>query len=95
MAVHDLESHGDTPRRRGRIDSIPELANFDLSPLAEGKAHGRSAYVGRGFTGPAAFYRDLVAEALRDASRALSGIHGATTPEDVLDRIFARFCLGK
>ncbi len=63
MAVHDLESHGDAPRRRGRIDRIPDLANFDLSPLAEGKALGRSAYVGRGFTGPAAFYRDLVAEA--------------------------------
>jgi len=38
---------------------------------------------------------DQVAEALRDAGRALDGIHGETTPEDVLDRIFARFCLGK
>jgi tRNA modification GTPase len=38
---------------------------------------------------------DLVAEALRAAGGALDGIHGETTPEDVLDRIFARFCLGK
>lgn len=38
---------------------------------------------------------DLVAEGLRAAGRALDGIHGETTPEDVLDRIFARFCLGK
>lgn len=38
---------------------------------------------------------DLVAEHLRGATRALDGITGRTTPEDLLDRIFARFCLGK
>lgn len=38
---------------------------------------------------------DLVAEALRGASQALDRITGQTTPEDLLDRIFARFCLGK
>ena len=38
---------------------------------------------------------DLFAEGLRAATAALDRITGATTPEDVLDRIFARFCLGK
>lgn len=38
---------------------------------------------------------DLVAEELRAATDALDGISGRTAPEDLLDRIFARFCLGK
>lgn len=38
---------------------------------------------------------DLVAEALRQVTHELDAIEGATTPEDLLDRIFSRFCLGK
>ena len=38
---------------------------------------------------------DVVAEELRCATDALDGIAGRTTPEDLLDRIFAQFCLGK
>ena len=38
---------------------------------------------------------DAVAEILRVATFELDGISGSTTPEDLLDRIFARFCLGK
>jgi tRNA modification GTPase len=38
---------------------------------------------------------DLVAESLRVATDALDDVSGRTTPEDLLDRIFARFCLGK
>ncbi|HEX6883961.1 MAG TPA: GTPase [Planctomycetota bacterium] len=38
---------------------------------------------------------DLVAEDVRQALAALDELTGRTTPEDVLDRIFARFCLGK
>ena len=38
---------------------------------------------------------ELLAEDLRGASEALDEITGRTTAEDVLDRIFARFCLGK
>jgi tRNA modification GTPase len=32
---------------------------------------------------------------LREALDALGEIIGQTTPEDVLDRIFAEFCIGK
>jgi len=38
---------------------------------------------------------DLVAEDLRSAQRALGEITGAVTPDDLLDRIFASFCIGK
>jgi len=38
---------------------------------------------------------DMLAEHLREATAALDGISGRTTPEDLLDRIFSAFCLGK
>ncbi len=38
---------------------------------------------------------DLVAEDLHSAQRALGEITGAVTPDDLLDRIFASFCIGK
>lgn len=38
---------------------------------------------------------DLTAEALRATLAALDELSGRTLPEDVLERIFARFCLGK
>ena len=45
--------------------------------------------------GPGGAPLDQVAQELRQASRALDAIDGRTSPEDLLDRIFARFCLGK
>ncbi len=38
---------------------------------------------------------DLVAQGLRQGLAALDDLEGRTTAEDLLDRIFARFCLGK
>lgn len=38
---------------------------------------------------------DLFAEHLRAATRALDSISGRTTPEDLLDRVFGAFCIGK
>ena len=38
---------------------------------------------------------ELLADELRVATDHLDEIAGRTTPEDLLDRIFARFCLGK
>jgi len=38
---------------------------------------------------------DLLAEGLRSSLEALDELSGRTVPEDVLDVLFARFCLGK
>jgi tRNA modification GTPase len=38
---------------------------------------------------------ELVAVEAADACRALGEVTGETTPEDVLERIFERFCVGK
>jgi tRNA modification GTPase len=38
---------------------------------------------------------DLVAEEVRASLAALDDLSGRSSAEDVLDRIFARFCLGK
>jgi tRNA modification GTPase len=38
---------------------------------------------------------ELVALEVREALNALGEITGKTTPEEVLDRIFANFCIGK
>jgi len=44
---------------------------------------------------PAGFSEDLLALDLREALDALCGITGRGSPRDVLDEIFARFCIGK
>ena len=38
---------------------------------------------------------DLVAEELRLALHGLAALVGTWTPEDLLDRLFAQFCVGK
>lgn len=38
---------------------------------------------------------ELVAMELRDALNALGEVTGETTPDEILDQIFARFCIGK
>jgi tRNA modification GTPase len=38
---------------------------------------------------------ELAAEDVRLATRALSRITGRIDPEDVLDRVFSSFCIGK
>jgi len=38
---------------------------------------------------------DLVADDLAAAAAALGGITGEVSTEDVLDRVFAEFCIGK
>lgn len=38
---------------------------------------------------------EIVALDLRDALRALGEVTGETTPDDILDQIFTRFCIGK
>ncbi|MEJ2700412.1 MAG: hypothetical protein P8Z70_12240 [Desulfuromonadales bacterium] len=38
---------------------------------------------------------ELLALDLRDALEALGEITGETTPDEILERIFSRFCIGK
>jgi len=38
---------------------------------------------------------ELAAEDVRLAARSLARISGRVDAEDVLDRVFARFCIGK
>ncbi|HOQ89057.1 MAG TPA: tRNA uridine-5-carboxymethylaminomethyl(34) synthesis GTPase MnmE [Candidatus Hydrogenedentes bacterium] len=48
-----------------------------------------------GPAGTAALQPELLAFELREALRALGEITGETTPDDLLDRIFSQFCIGK
>jgi tRNA modification GTPase len=41
------------------------------------------------------FSEEIIAHHLHAARRALGLIVGETTPEDVINAVFARFCLGK
>ena len=71
---------------------IVGLGARHLRSLAEAHAGVERALEGLSLDGAPL---DQVAEELRGATDALDGIAGRTTPEDLLDRIFAQFCLGK
>ena len=75
----------------GAVGLGRELSARHVAALFEGARHTRGALEDLAGGAPL----DLFAEGLRSATEALDRITGATTPEDVLDRIFARFCLGK
>jgi len=70
---------------------VRELSSRHRAALGEAAGHLAAARALLADEAPL----DLAAGALRDALDALDGIDGRTTPEDLLDRIFARFCLGK
>ena len=44
---------------------------------------------------PALDLPELVAAPLREALDALAGLGGQLTPDDVIGRVFATFCVGK
>jgi tRNA modification GTPase len=70
---------------------IRALAARHLRALADARVGVLAAL---GLLGGAATL-DLAAHELRAATDELDQIRGRTLPEDLLDRIFARFCLGK
>lgn len=68
--------------------------------MREGERHRAAldaalAALGRAEEQAGAGPSDLLAEDLRAALRPLGEILGEFTPEDLLDRVFARFCIGK
>ncbi|MDG1050241.1 MAG: 50S ribosome-binding GTPase [Planctomycetota bacterium] len=83
-----MEPHGGGSARDGAVG----LGARHLRSLEGARAGVERALAGLAGGGGAL---DLVAQDLREATDALDGITGRTTPEDLLDRIFAQFCLGK
>lgn len=69
-------------------------ARFHLS-LRQGALLREAAESLQRATGAAGLGMEFVAADLRAALSALGGISGRSTDEDLLDRIFSRFCLGK
>ena len=68
-------------------DSWPDTGTWRLHPRTRGVETGQR----RGGDNAG----ELVAEELRDAQAALSEITGAFATEDLLERIFSSFCIGK
>jgi tRNA modification GTPase len=80
---------------RGRAGDVMALTARQLQSLAEARdALGRGIELleGSAHVGDCA---ELLAIELRDAIQALSLLLGEVTTEDLLGRIFARFCIGK
>jgi tRNA modification GTPase len=79
----------------GEEDTAP------TSPFVPNLRHREALAAARGFLQQAAanlradLPLDIVAVDLKAALEALGRIVGETAPEDILDRIFSRFCLGK
>ncbi len=73
------------------------------SPLGlQGRVHGAledaQKALGRGLAaaaGPEQLPEEMLAVDLGEVVSALDRVHGSSSSEDLLDRIFARFCLGK
>jgi tRNA modification GTPase len=77
---------GDIPSRSGRELSIRHTQALVKASVAV--SEGAQAW-GDGLP------LDLLAAHLHEATSCIDEIAGKTTPEDLLDRIFSRFCLGK
>jgi tRNA modification GTPase len=71
--------------------TVRELGERHMAALAHARERVEEARELLRSRGPL----DLTAECLRQALDALDGIGGRTSPEDVLDALFARFCIGK
>jgi tRNA modification GTPase len=81
----------------GRARELMTLGNEPLLTRARHRAALRAAAeaLARFSAAPAGAELALMAEDLRLAARALGRVTGQVAVEDVLDRIFAEFCIGK
>jgi tRNA modification GTPase len=79
LGLHDSRE-GEFIARRRHLDALQRAADA----LTEGERILQQTAAG-----------ELVAEELRQAQQALSEITGEFTPDDLLDRIFSDFCIGK
>jgi tRNA modification GTPase len=78
----------DDAERRGAVRAGSERHRAALEEALEALVRARNLHAA---DGP----QDLLAEELRAALQALAGLVGRFTPEDLLDRVFASFCVGK
>lgn len=90
-AVRAALDPADRPGQAGEIGLSRELARRHWRGLTSSNERLASARLALETCEPL----DLVAEELRAASQALDLLDGRTTPEDLLEGIFARFCIGK
>ena len=94
MDMYDMEYDVDTfkwePFSPGQIIKLEKYIDTKagLERAAEEVARARAGI-------DQALPLDLVAQHLRSATDELDALEGRTSPEDLLDRIFSRFCLGK
>jgi tRNA modification GTPase len=89
---------GADPIRAALTDHVIKALSGAEFPAATRIRHAERLGEARGFLERAlAEVEDveLAAEDVRLASRALSRITGRIDPEDVLDRVFSSFCIGK
>ncbi len=63
---------------------VSDRLRESLAPLARAMSGGQSGQLA-----------ELIALELQVVLQALDAVHGRSSPEDLLDRIFSRFCLGK
>jgi len=85
--IHDLAGGGPT-EAGGLLGSTAARCRGSLQAAVEATAHALEA--ARSGLGD-----ELIAAELREAIDALGCIVGTTCTDDLLDRIFSRFCIGK
>jgi tRNA modification GTPase len=104
LAVVDLAATrglGVAQLRDGLARRVIEALSGGEFPAATRERHRRDLLAARGHLARAAHALtapvevELAAEDVRLAARCLARVSGRVDPEEVLDRVFARFCIGK
>ena len=98
VVLPDRRGHRGAVGHAGRARRAPAGGRRRASPDARAPPRGSSgcaAALSRFTSAPAGTELALLAEDLRLATRALGRITGKVAVEDLLDEIFAEFCIGK